>query len=155
MNDYPSKFIITSGTGVSMWRLVSFDNALLSAGISNYNLVKVSSILPSGCKEQGSIDLREGSLLAVAYSTISSDVPGDMIASAVAVGIPENEQNVGVIMEYVGHHDSKTAELYARMMVQEAMQNHEIPYKRILSSSAEAIVGDDGFSTVVSALAFW
>ena len=44
--EYPTEYRLSSGTGTSPHELVAFDNALLSAGISNYNLLKVSSILP-------------------------------------------------------------------------------------------------------------
>ncbi|MFA6253726.1 MAG: pyruvoyl-dependent arginine decarboxylase [Candidatus Paceibacterota bacterium] len=37
---------ITSGTGSGSTRLSAFDAALFSAGIANYNLIKLSSIIP-------------------------------------------------------------------------------------------------------------
>ena len=146
---------LTSGTGSSDYKLVAFDNALISAGISNYNLLKVSSILPKGCREGQQIGPIEGSALLVAYASIASNIPGDLIASSVAVGIPEKSDQVGVIMECSGHYNAETAEKTAREMVRIAMENHGIPCKEIKSSSAEATVSDDGFSSVISALAMW
>lgn len=40
------EIIITSGTGTGQTELSAFDNALWNAGIANYNLIKLSSIIP-------------------------------------------------------------------------------------------------------------
>lgn len=37
-------YYIGSGTGVGTEKLNSFDNALMSAGVGNYNLVKVRDL---------------------------------------------------------------------------------------------------------------
>ena len=52
LSSYPKHFYIASGVGRDMYELVSFDNALINAGLSNYNLLRVSSILPTGCKQK-------------------------------------------------------------------------------------------------------
>jgi len=41
---------ITSGTGEGQTKLSAFDAALWDAGIANFNLIKLSSIIPSGVK---------------------------------------------------------------------------------------------------------
>ena len=51
MSSYPNSYMLTSGKGFDEDELVSFDNALISAKISGYNLVRVSSILPIGCED--------------------------------------------------------------------------------------------------------
>ncbi len=155
MREYPSNYLLASGVGSSFWELVAFDNALISAGISNYNLLKVSSILPAGCVERDGLTLLEGSAVLTSYGTISSNICGEQIASAVAVGIPADEDSVGVIMEYAGRCDAETAETVAREMVREAMRNHGIRCREIKSNSAEAIAEDGAYTTVISALVFW
>ena len=42
----PSSYILVTGVGNVKFQLVSFDKALFASKIANYNLVKVSSILP-------------------------------------------------------------------------------------------------------------
>lgn len=152
---YPTKFTISSGTAAAQHRLVAFDKALIAAGISNYNLLRVSSILPIGCKQVQAVDKKEGSALLVAYGTISSKVPGTMIASAVSIGIPEQEGQVGVIMEFAGECDALTAEQTVRQMAAEAMLNHGIRCREILVSATEAVVPQDGYTVVISAVAMW
>ncbi len=41
---------ITYGTGQGLTNLSSFDNALYDAGIANYNLIKLSSVIPKNSK---------------------------------------------------------------------------------------------------------
>jgi arginine decarboxylase len=98
------EYCISKGVGVSKGGLPSFDKALLDAGVGNYNLVRLSSILPAKCRM---IDVKElperlpeGSLLPTAYSTITSDVVGETIVSSIGFGISSDPNKVGVIMEY-------------------------------------------------------
>lgn len=95
---------VSKGKGSSVNGLPSFDKALLDAGVGNYNLVRLSSILPAECEwvdvENITDYIREGSLLPTAYSTITSDIEGDVIVSTIGVGVPVDRNNVGVIMEY-------------------------------------------------------
>lgn len=39
---------VTSGTGVGPTELAAFDNALINAGVANFNLIYLSSVLPPG-----------------------------------------------------------------------------------------------------------
>lgn len=94
---------ISSGVGVSDKGLPSFDKALLDAGVGNYNLVRLSSILPNNIKWVDVKDItdyiREGSLLPIAYSTTSTSTVGETIVSTIGVGVSD-EDHVNVIMEY-------------------------------------------------------
>ena len=144
-----SKYCTSKGVGISERRLPSFDKALLDAGVGNYNLVRLSSILPPRCEKVDVADLSkhlpEGSLLPTAYSTISSDEKWTRIASAVAIGFPEDEDRVGVIMEY---SDKGIDEGYARsvveQMVQEAFEERGWKLARIETVSSGAIVETEG-----------
>lgn len=42
------KIKITSGTGVGPTELSAFDNALVNAGVANFNLIYLSSVIPPG-----------------------------------------------------------------------------------------------------------
>ncbi len=157
MLEYPTQYLLRSGSGEADYALVAFDNALISAGLANYNLLKVSSILPAECMEAERLELPdgEGSALLVAYGSISSNTPDDLIASAIAVGIPEESDRVGVIMEVAGHFDARRADEQAREMVRLAMENHGITLKEIKCSSIEKRVEGGKHASVISALAMW
>ena len=152
---YCQNYYITSGKGESIYELVAFDNALINAGISNYNLVRVSSILPIGCSQKNKIDLKEGSMLLTAYGTISSSVPGERIASAVAIGIPADKSKIGVIMEYSGKNNAAGADEIVREMVKESMSRHGLDILEIKSSSIDCVVPDEGFVSVISAVSIF
>lgn len=155
MLEYPCKFMISSGVGVAEEKLLSFDNALITASISNFNLLKVSSILPVNCKRADRIDIPEGSALLTAYGTLSSDTPGEVIASAVGVGIPKQSGDIGMIMECAGACTKEYVEALVYKMVKKAMDNHNIPCKEILCSSIEKVVPEKEFVTVISAVTLW
>lgn len=152
---YPTHFHISSGAGHSKHALVAFDNALIQAKISNYNLLRVSSILPIKCRQEETISLPFGSLLPTAYATISSSEPHAQIAAAVAVGIPLHDSDIGVIMEYSAPCTAQEAEETVRSMVEEAMINHNIPFKTILSSSIDGTVPEGEHLSLISAIAMW
>ncbi|MCK4426944.1 MAG: pyruvoyl-dependent arginine decarboxylase, partial [candidate division Zixibacteria bacterium] len=49
----PERMFLTKGVGKHKEQLSSFELALRNAGIANFNLVRVSSIFPPGCKMIG------------------------------------------------------------------------------------------------------
>ena len=147
-------FYISSGAGTSQYRLVAFDNALHQTGISDYNLLRVSSILPMGSVQQHTVDLEKGSLLPTAYASISSNTQGEKIATAIAVGISKQSDNIGVIMEYEMKGTKDEARNVAEAMVKEAMANRGIDIDEIVSSAIDGVV-EHGYLTLVSAIAMW
>ena len=155
--DYPKYYKLTSGIGRAPYQLNAFDRSLIDAGISNYNLVKVSSILPKQTIQSDMIHLEEGSCLPTAFARIDSNIPGERLCSAVAVGIPQDPNHIGVIMEYAAKNQtSAEAEKIIQEMVQTAMNDHGIPYSDIKISSIEATVPDNGmYTALISALCFW
>ena len=46
----PQEMFFTKGVGKHSHNLQSFESALRGAGIAHFNLVRVSSIFPPGCK---------------------------------------------------------------------------------------------------------
>lgn len=132
----PSKFSLSAGHGEAATLLNAFDVALLDAGFGNLNLLKVSSVLPPGAEYVKTMDVSPGSLLPTAYAIISSHQPGDLIAAAVAIGIPEI-QSFGVIMECSGHCSKEEIELRIRQMVVEAFSVRRLPLREIKVASVE------------------
>lgn len=90
---------ITSGAGASNYELVAFDSALQDAGIADYNLIKISSILPAGAHVEPEIGAEKGSIIPTAYATVSDNRCNTFLQTGVAIGIPEDDKVVGVIME--------------------------------------------------------
>lgn len=150
----PRNYVIASGVGSDILQLVAFDKALSASRIADYNLVKVSSILPPNCNEHVAVTEEKGSILFTAYATTSSNDNG-IIAAAVGVGIPENSDNIGVIMEYSCFDSKDVAVNQVEEMVRKSMQSRGIRIKEIKTASAEATVTSGIYSVVVAALAMW
>lgn len=152
---YPKYYHISSGVGISDYELVAFDNALLNAGISNYNLIRVSSILPSNCEQRSAVGLKQGSPLLTAYATIASNIPGQILSTAVGIGIPEDKTKIGLIMEHSDRVGKSESEEIVQAMIIESMANHGIKLQDIIVSSIECTVPDKGFAALISAVTMW
>ena len=150
-----NKYIIFSSIGEGETTLTSFDNALLNLGIANYNLMKVSSILPANMTEMSYVNISEGNVLFTAYAAETVKELNDLISVAVAVGISENKNEVGVIMEFTGHCSKEEAELAVKQMVTEAMQTRKSAIKHIFLKSASVRGNGNKYVTAFSAIAMW
>lgn len=142
----PNVFCLVNGAAEGRTRLNAFDNALLNAGIGDTNLMRMSSILPPGAlqTEVGELDLPKGGLIPLAYASIESTTPGQFIASAIAVGIPEDESEAGVIMEFEDHSSLENVETIARQMVKDAFDYRNRQLKKIISTGVEHKVSSCG-----------
>jgi arginine decarboxylase len=131
--------------------LNAFDGALLNAGIGNTNLIKITSIIPPYSKEIQPITLPQGTIVPTAYASISSDIPGEIISAAVAIALPQDEDQAGLIMEYSAQGDREEIELIAKNMAQEGMKIRQQETKEIKSISAEYKVNKVGaaFAAVI------
>lgn len=152
MLETPRKFTLVSGAAEGPSRLNAFDNALLVAGIGNVNLIRVSSILPPGSTEFGKLEVPPGSLLPTAYGTITSDLAGETIAAAVAVGIGESGE-YGVIMEFSGRCGREEAEDTVAEMARAAFRQRDRELKRLLVRAAEHKV--EAIGCAFAAVALW
>ena len=149
-------FLLSSSLGSGSTELNSFDSALLKSSVGNYNLVRVSSILPPNMTQKDSIDLSEGSILHTAYTSISSNVMHKTISSAVSVGIPLDDSSIGVIMEYSGYNTKDKAISIVENMVHEAMELRGIFIKEILTVCTSAIIENEmEYISTFACLAMW
>lgn len=148
----PRYYSIVSGSANSKHALVAFDKALQSAGIGDYNLVKVSSIIPAGCIYQESVNIPKGSILFTAYAnkTVSGTQTG---SAAVAVAIPVCSEENGVIFETTS--DQTDAESVAVGMCKEAMANRGRAIKEVRTSSIVINSTSDNYTCGVSAVVMW
>jgi arginine decarboxylase len=144
-----------ASSGKGQFELTSFDDALNNSNIANYNIVKVSSILPKNSIKRDRIEIDEGNILHTAFAAISSNKKGDIISAAIAVGIPNDNLKIGVIMEYSDNCNKAEAEQKVKEMVKEAMNNRNYEIKEILLTSKEILCEGNGYVTAFAALAMW
>src|SRR5207244_2988309 len=97
-------------------KLSSFEMALRSAGIAQYNLVRVSSIFPPHCKlislQEGQKLLKSGQVLHVVMSENATNEPHRLVAASVGVAIPKDRSQYGYLSEHhsYGQTDNKAGD---------------------------------------------
>ena len=91
----PKAMFLTKGVGYHKNELTSFELALRMAGISSYNLVKVSSIIPPNCrivsKNEGITKLSYGEIVFVVMSENKTNEAGRLLSSSIGMAIPNND----------------------------------------------------------------
>jgi arginine decarboxylase len=149
----PTHYFLVSGASEGFTPLNAFDGALLSAGIGDTNLVKMSSIVPPRCQLISPVPLPPGSLVPTAYASISSDIPGEIISSAVAVALPKEPHYPGLIMEYSGRGTKVDIEETVRRMALEGMKLRMRETKDLISIAVEHRVQKVG--ATLAAVVLW
>ncbi len=103
----PRQVFFTKGVGKHLNRLQSFELALRKADIEQCNLVRVSSILPPGCKvvprSRGVERLRAGSITFVVLSEASTNEPSRMVGAGIGLAQPARGEQYGYIGEHHGY----------------------------------------------------
>lgn len=147
----PNKFYLVAGDADADHPLNAFDGALISAGVGNTNLMKMSSILPPNCTRIKPIKLPLGALIPIAYGSKVSSVADEVVAAGVAVAIPKNKNQNGLIMEYSARGHKEEVEKIVRGMAEEGMRRRKYAVKEILSIAIEHKVKKHGaaFAAVV------
>jgi len=116
MNHVPTKIFFTKGVGKAKDQLTAFEFALRDAGIAQYNLVHVSSILPPGAKvisrNEGQKHLKPGQVVFVVLSRAASNEPNRLLAASVGSAVPADKKMYGYLSEHhaFGETEKKAAE---------------------------------------------
>lgn len=102
----PKRCFFTKGKGIHKEKLNSFELALRDAGIAHLNLVKVSSILPPGCKmiprAKGLQELPPGQITFVVMSENATNEPSRLIGASIGLARPRDKGQWGYISEHHG-----------------------------------------------------
>jgi arginine decarboxylase len=151
----PNIYSLVRGASEGRTRLNAFDKALLQAGVGDTNLMRMSSILPPAAEKVpiDSIQFPKGGLIPLAYASIDGNTPGRLISAAVAVGIPEDDREPGVIMEYEDHAGLTTVEEIVRQMVVDGFEYRNRKLKEIKSFGIEHKIETCG--AVFAAAVLW
>ena len=93
----PRQMFLTKGVGRHREKLQSFEMALRDARIAQYNLVRVSSILPPYCKilprNKGTIQLQPGQIVHCVLYDHATNEPHRLIAASVGIPIPKHSSH--------------------------------------------------------------
>lgn len=100
----PQKFFFTKGVGIHREQLSSYEFALRDAGIAQFNLVSVSSILPPGCKKvpraKGVALLSPGEVVFCVMARNETDESNRLIGAAVGCAVPVGAKKYGYLSEH-------------------------------------------------------
>ena len=105
--------ILTSGVGSGSRDIVAFDAALRDAAIADFNIIKVTSIVPPQVpvyimKKGTPAIVGDGHMLPAVYAKVSSDKNGIAVSTAAGVGVPEDRDRCGVIFVNKGKNLDET-----------------------------------------------
>ncbi|MFQ5888387.1 MAG: pyruvoyl-dependent arginine decarboxylase, partial [Candidatus Hydrothermarchaeales archaeon] len=97
----PKKLFLTKGVGKHKEKLRSFELALRDAEIEKFNLVRVSSILPLGCrivsKNAGLKELKPGQIVHCVLSQNTNNEPHRQLTASIGVAIPADKDQYGYL----------------------------------------------------------
>lgn len=104
MSLVPKKVFFVRGKGFHKSELGSFEQALRDAGIEQFNLVQVSSILPPYCveveKDEGLEHIHAGQIIFTVLSRISSNEYNRLICASIGVAKPADKGAYGYLSEH-------------------------------------------------------
>jgi len=102
----PRGVFFTRGKGVAREKLASFEMALRGAAIARYNIVKVSSIYPPGCRiitrREGTRRLRPGQIVFVVMSENQTNEPFRQMSASIGLAAPADGTQYGYLSEHHG-----------------------------------------------------
>lgn len=103
----PTKVFFTKGVGRHREKLQSFELALRHASISDFNLVRVSSIFPPYCKiipkQEGVRSLKSGEVVYCVMADNACDEAGRLVVASVGLAVPNDRNRYGYLSEHHTH----------------------------------------------------
>jgi arginine decarboxylase len=107
---------VSSGSGSGRTPLSAFDSALRDAGVADFNLVRLSSVIPPGSTvvdvhARHQITGGHGDLLYCVYAAAYAYIPGETVWAGVAWALERNGSGAGIFVEHDAHsrHDLEWA----------------------------------------------
>jgi arginine decarboxylase len=113
------KIIVTTGVGTGPTELAAFDTALLDAGVANYNLIPLSSVIPPGSvlkrEKYVTPENEYGHRLYVVMSQQETSEPGE--EAWAGVGWTQDDTGKGLFVE---HHGS--SEIWVKEAIYDSLR---------------------------------
>lgn len=106
---------LTKGTGSGDTKIAAFDAALFEAGIANYNLIRLSSIIPPGSRiEIGKAEIKPdefGHRLYVVYACEIQNEIGKDAWAGIGWTLAKDGAGKGLFTEHEGHSEQEVTNL--------------------------------------------
>jgi len=125
----PQEYFMVSGVGQSDTSVLNaFDRALVAAGISQCNLVPVSSILPKSAKEVKPRRIEPGQVTFVVLGKADGK-RGDIVSTGVAIGYTDGGEN-DLIVEFDQNGGTTDVRRRLSILLDEMANAREVTVKR-------------------------
>lgn len=137
----PKYYSIKTGKASAKNELNSLDKAFLAAGIGDYNIIEISSILPKDCKYKEKLTQKPpGTLLPCVISSYTSSKKNRLISSAITVG--ETEEGLKVVSEANGALNKQESERRSENRAVKMIKNRKMNVRELITNSVEEKVKD-------------
>jgi arginine decarboxylase len=98
---------ITSGSGTGLTRLAAFDAALISAGVADFNLIRLSSVIPPGSEvrqvpARQQLWGRHGDRLYCVYAEAYASTPSEEAWAGIGWSRRNDDSGEGLFVEHHG-----------------------------------------------------
>ena len=98
---------MSAGTGTGRTRLSAFDAALRAAGVADFNLIRLSSVIPAGSQvldlgTDSQLPGAHGDRLYCVYADAYAVSPGEQAWAGVAWSCRDDESGEGLFVEHGG-----------------------------------------------------
>jgi len=146
------KIYVVSGVGLSRTsRLNAFDNALLEAGISQCNLVPVSSILPKNAKQINPIEIEAGTITFTVLARADGEA-GETITAG--LGWAQCIDNYGIVVEERSSKSKEEAEKKIKLKIKEMTKNRRMQVKKQDQKTVSIKVPEGQYGSAIAALIY-
>ncbi|MDR0791365.1 MAG: pyruvoyl-dependent arginine decarboxylase [Methanomassiliicoccaceae archaeon] len=149
----PSEFFVTSASAFSkISDLNAFDKALIKMGISEQNLVAVSSVIPIGAKEVSIKELPMGAVTHCVLAQIRGK-EGDLISAGIAYAFRKDGKG-GYVAEGRTHGSKASLQELLRHKMEEIAECRGVELNNITCLVEELTVPKGNYGACVSSLVF-
>ena len=150
-------FFVVSGVGLSKTsKLNAFDNALLDAGISQCNLVPVSSILPKKARQIRPIVIEPGSITFTVLARRDGN-PGESISTGLGWAFcvdNDGKDTYGIVVEDEGLEGEDGIRLEIKLRLTEMVENRKMRIKEQDMKVSQIQIPEGNYGSVIVALIY-
>jgi len=150
------KIYVTRGTGSGKTKIAAFDRALWDAGIADYNLIKLSSMIPEGSDvvvEKPSLKKDEhGHRLYIVLSESYEDVPGKKAIAGLGWVTANRTKGKGIFIENADGNDRKKITEYINETVKSMLSYRPEEHGPVRIEFSEAVCRGEIACALVAAV---
>ena len=148
------KIYVAGSAGVGSTELSAFDDALIKTGVANYNLIRLSSVIPPQSEVSLTDHINEkpgswGDRLYVVYAESRTSNPGEEVWSGIG-WVQDPTDGKGLFVEHEGHSEAEV-ETLIRNSLKDLMNSRGLSGLEIKTKLVGATCNDNPVCALVVA----